>query len=144
MKKINISVSKVGIRRFFLVACPFILALLVFLTVRYAVHHARFVETYYSTGIYPFIARLFSGLSNLIPFSLWDIFWLITIVLILSGLVFVVFRRMKLYKFVLRLLQFLALLYCFFYLVWGFNYFRPKIESRIGWEKQKEDETVFR
>jgi hypothetical protein len=144
MKKINISVTKVGIRRFFLVAWPFIMALLVFLTVRFATHNARFVETYYSTGIYPFIARLFSGLSNLIPFSVWDIFWLMTIVLILSGLVLVVFRRMKLYSFGLRLFQFLALLYCFFYFVWGFNYFRPKIESRIGWEKPIEDEKVFR
>jgi len=144
MKKINISVTKVGIRKFFLIAWSFILALFVFLTVKFATHNARFVETYYSTGIYPFIARLFSGLSNLIPFSLWDIFWLMTIVLFLSGLVLVVFRRMKLYRFGLRLFQFLALLYCFFYLVWGFNYFRPRIESRIGWEKPKEDEKVFR
>jgi hypothetical protein len=144
MKKIHIRVSKVGIHRFFIIAWPFMLALLVYLIVRFAVHNARFVETYYSTGIYPFIASLFSGLSNLIPFSLWDIFWLMTVVLIVAGLIMVFFRRIRPFRFGLRLLHFLALLYCFFYFVWGFNYFRPKIESRIGWEKPKADENVFR
>jgi hypothetical protein len=37
-----------------------------------------------------------------------------------------------------------ALLYSFFYIVWGYNYFRPKIEKRIGWESPKADEMIFR
>ena len=144
MKKIKIRVSKVGLRRFFLIAWPFILAALVFLTVRYAVHNSRMVDLYYSTGIYPFIARLFSGLSNLVPFSLWDSFWMITILLLVIGLISVIFRRIKFSWYGLRVLQLMALLYTLFYFVWGFNYFRPKIETRIGWEKMKPDEEVFR
>lgn len=144
MKKINIRASKIDISRIILIAWPFVLAALVFLTVRFSVRNSRLVELYYSTGIYPFIAKLFSAFSNLIPFSLWDIFWIFAILLIISGLFLVIFRKVKLGWYGLRLLQLLALLYAFFYLVWGFNYFRPKIESRIGWDKTKAGETVFR
>lgn len=144
MKKINIRWPKISLRRILLIAWPFILAAMVFLSIRIAVHNSRFVDFYYSTGIYPFIARLFSGFSNLIPFSLWDIFWVLTIVLFISSLVFVILRKIKPGVYALRILQLLALLYVFFYFVWGFNYFRPKIEVRLGWEKAKADETVFR
>lgn len=143
MRKINIRGSKIGILRIFLISWPFVLAALIFLSVRFAVHHSLLVELYYSTGVYPFIAKLFSGLSNLVSFSLWDIFWALTILLIINGLILVVFRKVKLVWFGLRIAQLLALLYTFFYLVWGFNYFRPKLETRVGWEKPKADEKVF-
>lgn len=127
-----------------LIAWPFILAAMVFVSIRIGVHNSRLVEFYYSTGIYPLIARLFSGFSNLIPFSLWDIFWILSIVLFINSLLLVVLRKIKPGIYALRVLQLLALLYTFFYFVWGFNYFRPKIEIRLGWEKAKADETVFR
>lgn len=144
MKKINIRWSKISLGRILLISWPFILAALVFLSIKIAVHNSRFVESYYSTGIYPIIARLFSGFSNLIPFSLWDIFWVLTIVLFISSLVLVVLRKIMPGIYALRVLQLLALLYVFFYFVWGFNYFRPKIEIRLGWEKSRADESVFR
>jgi hypothetical protein len=137
-------VSKKEMRKIILIIWPFILALLVFVSVRYAVHNPRFVDQYYSTGVYPFIAKLFSGLSNMIPFSLWDVFWILTVVLLVSGLLLVFFRKVRLRGYVLRILQSAALLYVFFYFVWGFNYFRPRIETRVSWEKQKPDEAVFR
>jgi hypothetical protein len=133
-----------SIRRIILISWPFVLAALVFLSVRFAVRNSGFVELYYSEGIYPVIAKLFSSFSNLIPFSLWDIFWVLTILLIISGLFLVVFRKMKFGWYGLRIAQFLALLYSFFYIGWGFNYFRPTIETRIGWEKPKTDAAVFR
>jgi len=144
MKKINIRFSKKDIRKTILITWPFILALLVFISIRYAVHNSRLVDHYYSTGIYPFIAKLFSGLSNLVPFSLWDIFWIFIIVLLFAGLGLAIFRKVKWVWYGLRILQSAALLYVFFYFVWGFNYFRPKIETRVSWEKQKPDEAVFR
>ncbi|NEW85191.1 MAG: DUF3810 domain-containing protein [Mariniphaga sp.] len=144
MKKINISVSKNDIRKIILSIWPFILALLVFISVRYAVHNSRFVDLYYSTGIYPFIAEMISRISNLIPFSLWDLFWVLTIVLLIAGLILAIFRKVRWKWYGLRVLQSAALLYVFFYFVWGFNYFRPKIETRVSWEKQKPDDAVFR
>jgi hypothetical protein len=51
---------------------------------------------------------------------------------------------MKLSTFLLRLFQTMAIIYSFFYFVWGYNYFRPKMESRVGWEKALPDDAYFR
>jgi hypothetical protein len=51
---------------------------------------------------------------------------------------------MKLSLYGLRIAQFLALVYSFFYLLWGYNYLRPGIETRVGWEDANADEAVFR
>jgi Protein of unknown function (DUF3810) len=123
---------------------PFFLALLVFLSIRFAIGRAELVEHYYSTGIYPFLSKYFSFFSNLISFSLWDLFWSLLIILIICGLVLVFLKRIKLGWYILRTLQLIALLYTFFYLSWGYNYFRPKIEQRIGWQTPKADEVFFR
>ena len=131
-------------RKAILIVWPFVLAILVFLSIKFSGRNAQIVENYYSTGIYPFIAKFFSSISNIFSFSLWDIFWMLVIVYIIYGFTLVIIRRMKFAKCVLRLLQLAALLYAFFYFVWGFNYFRPKIETRIGWKKPKADEVLFR
>lgn len=135
---------KISLKRFLLIAWPFFLAVLVFLMIRIGVNNAGSVESYYSSGLYPFIARLFSGLSNLLPFSLWDMFWITSILLFIGSLAFHILRKVKFGVYVLRVLQILALVYAFFYLVWGFNYFRPKIETRLGWTKPLANDSVFR
>ncbi len=131
-------------RKIFVSAWPFILAGLVFLSVHIAIRNSGFVEQYYSRGVYPVIAKLFSSVSNLVPFSLWDIFWVLIILLMICGIVLVLLRKIKFYRFGLRTLQLVALLYSLFYFVWGYNYFRPKIEKRIGWEIPATDEMNFR
>jgi hypothetical protein len=144
MLKITIKDLKIKIIHFSWSIWPFILALLVFLGVGIAVGEPRLVDHYYSHGIYPWIARSFSLLSNLISFSIWDIFWVVTLFLVIMGLTLALFRKVKWRWLGLRIAQSLALLYTFFYLIWGLNYFRPTIETRIGWVKQKADEAVFR
>ena len=132
------------VKKIILFSWPFFLAVLVFLSTKFAIRNSGLVEHYFSTGIYPFIAKLFSSFSKLYPFSLWDIFWVLIIWLVISGLFLVVFRKMKFGRYLLRTAQLLALLYSIFYMVWGYNYFRPKIEKRIGWENPKTDEMIFR
>ncbi len=144
MGKLNIRDFKTRLRIILLNTWPFILAMLVFSLVNIAAGYSAQVEYYYTNGVYPFIAKLFSWLSSRIPFSLWDIFWVLTILLVICGLILAVFRKIKWRWLGLRIARTLALLYTFFYLIWGFNYFRPRIETRIGWERQKADETVFR
>jgi len=137
-------VNKKGKRRIIIVVLwPFMLSGLVFLSIQFAIRNAGFVEHYYSMGIYPFIAKFFSSFSSLLPFSIWDVFWILIILLIIVGLILVALRKIKFGWFGVRILQLLALLYSFFYLVWGYNYFRPKIEKRIGWESPKADEMIF-
>ena len=129
--------------RFILKLWPFLLAMLTFLTVEIAVRNPLIIERYYAKGLYPFIASAFSFLSSAFPFSLWDIFWLVAVLLLAIALILVITRRLKLSVFLLRLFQALAIVYSFFYLVWGYNYFRPKIENRIGWEMSLPDEPFF-
>jgi len=131
-------------KRFILQSLPFVIAAFTFICVRIAVNKPEIVEKYYSNGLYPVIARLFSLLSKLIPFSLWDIFWILTVIVVLAGLVLVIIRRLTILMYLLRAGQFLALLYAIFYITWGFNYFRPPIDTRAGWEKVKAGEELFR
>jgi hypothetical protein len=135
--------SGVNFKKVIGISWPFLLALIVFISVRFAIRKPELIEHYYSDGVYPYIAKFLSFFSNLLPFSLWDIFWIIFIILIISGLVLTIKRRTKFGWFGLKTLQVLAFLYSFFYIVWGFNYFRPPIEKRIGWEPPKAADMNF-
>lgn len=143
MQKGNKDTRTGRIRKIILAVWPFLLSSLVFLTIKFAVRNPGLVEHYYSRGIYPIFATGFSFLSKFFPFSLWDLFWMLTIWLIISGLILVIFKKLKFRVYILRTLQVLALLYSFFYIVWGYNYFRPDIYHRIGWDNPKTDEKIF-
>lgn len=143
MNKIEKDTGSITIRRVILNLWPFFLALLIYICTRLAIRNPEFVETCYSNGVYPFLEKILSSVSGLIPFSIWDIFWSIGILLFLTGLVLTVFRKIKLIRFVLRTFQLLAILYASFYIVWGFNYFRPPIGSRLGWNTTNYDEKAF-
>lgn len=123
---------------------PFFLAGLVLISTRFAIRNSGFVERYYSESIYPFTAYLFSSFSKLFPFSLWDIFWLLFITSVILGLILVIFRKVHIGKYLLRTFQLLALLYALFYFAWGYNYFRTKVEARLGWKSPGYTESVFR
>ncbi len=144
MKKTDEKIKAGRTGRIIICSLPFILAVFVFLTIQFAIRNPEIVEHYYSQGVYPFIARVFSFFSSLIVFSLWDLFWVLIILLILCGLILVELKKIKLGWFILHALQVLAFLYSFFYFVWGYNYFRPKIERRLGWKTPKTDELIFR
>lgn len=126
------------------VSWPFIPAILVFISLKIALSHPGFIDTYYSKGFYPVIARCFSFVSRLYSFSLWDVFWIIVLWLILSGIILIILKKINPGTFILRTLQTLAVLYSLFYIVWGYNYFRPGIEKRIGWSKPGVDTALFR
>lgn len=130
--------------RIILISLPFLLALLVLVCVRMAVHNPGIVEEYYSRGVYPFMLNFISMMSGLINISLWDMFWMSMIILVITGLVLVLFRAIRLKFYLLRVVQMLLLFYSFFYILWGFNYFRPGIDTRMGWKKIKPDEQAFR
>jgi hypothetical protein len=138
------NIRRLNFRKIFLITWPFLLAVLVFLGIRIAIHHNTLVESVYSDHIYPIIAATFSFLSHFIPFSLWDIFWVSTILVIIVALILVIFKKIKFGLYLLRVIQLVALLYSFFYISWGYNYFRPKIEKRLNWEIQPADEKLFR
>jgi hypothetical protein len=146
MLKIGIiqSVKKINRTSVILNSLPFILAAVIYVTVRLSLHYPKTVESLYSVRVYPLIEIPLSWFSSLFRFSLGDIFYTIVILSFLSGLAAVVFRKMKFGRYLLRTIQFVAILYSAFYLFWGYNYFRPDIETRLGWKKFKADEVFFR
>ena len=137
-------IKLLNIRKIILAAWPFLLAVLVYMGIRIAIHHSTLVESIYSERIYPILAATFSFLSHFIPFSLWDIFWVSIILAIIATLILVIFKRLNFGLYLLRVLQLVALLYSFFYISWGYNYFRPNIEKRLKWETPPADEKLFR
>ena len=118
--------------------------IIIYLIINILALNSGITEQFYSSGIYPYIARIFSAFSNLFSFSLWDIFWMVAVFSLMIGLIFVFLGKLKPWKYGLRVLQMTAILYTFFYFIWGFNYFRPKFETRMGWEHPKTDEKEFR
>lgn len=119
--------------RIFITILPFVLAVLVFACVKISIHNPEYVERYYSRGIYPSIADAISFISSLVSYSLWDLAWIMMLLAVTAGIILVFLRRVLIKKFFLRLLQVTALFYSLFYLTWGFNYFRPSMEHRLGW-----------
>lgn len=123
---------------------PVIIALLVFLSTRIALRNPQFVEKYYSDGIYPVIAHALSSFSSLFRFSIWDLFWAVSILAMITGLFLAIFRRIKPGKFFLRFIQVVSIMFIWLYISWGYNYFRPDVYSRMGWIAPNADEAEFR
>jgi hypothetical protein len=122
---------------------PFLLALGTFLLVEAGSNHPESIESLYSKGLYPYISMLLSAFSNLIPFSIWDSFWTLVVIVLIYAISLFIRWRLRKANFLLRSLQFAALLYTFFYLSWGFNYFRQPIENRLNWTRHIEKEDMF-
>ena len=77
-------------------------------------------------------------------FSLWDLLWLAVVILVLSGLILVFSRTIKLKWYLFHILELVLTVYSLFYISWGFNYYRPGIEKRLGWERIEPGEETFR
>lgn len=123
---------------------PFVLAALVFSGVRLGAVHPELIEHYYSRGLYPVVAAFISKLSGIISFSLWDLFWIVLVIMVFAGIILALCRKIAFSHFILRFMQMIAMLYSVFYMFWGYNYFRPDIETRLGWHRITPGENTFR
>lgn len=122
---------------------PLLVALGTFLAVESGANHPESIEKYYSEGVYPYLASILSAFSNLFPFSVWDVFWSIVVLFVLYALGLLFTRKLRIVNALLRCLQFAAILYSFFYISWGFNYFRQPIEKRLNWTRHIEKVDMF-
>lgn len=136
--------NKKKLRKILVDLLPVLIAILVFISTRIAVRNPHIVEKYYSDGIYPVIAVALSSVSSIFRFSIWDLFWAVSILLLIAGLLLMIFRKIKPGKYFLRLIQVVSILYIWLYISWGYNYFRPDIYTRLGWQLPKTDEVEFR
>lgn len=96
------------------------------------------VEKYYSTGIYPFIARLLRILFGWIPFSIGDIFYIVVgIYLVVQLISFLkrLFRKQIDRQYFIAVGKSVAkwalCIYIWFNLAWGLNYDRVGIDNQM-------------
>jgi hypothetical protein len=102
--------------------------------------HPDITERVYSTTVSPLIGRVMSTLTGIIPFSLFELVigTIVTLAITRSvlGVRAVVKRRRRvsnaLLSGVLWLGEGAGIALTLFYLLWGFNYVRPPLETRLG------------
>ncbi|HKJ41153.1 MAG TPA: DUF3810 domain-containing protein [Sunxiuqinia sp.] len=102
-----------------------------------------FIESVYSESIYPIIASILTAFSHWFPFSLDDLFYILLIGFGVVCLLLVIFRKMKIRKFLVIQLNSLALVYILFYWLWGFNYFREPLNQRLELAKSTPNTEEF-
>src|ERR1035437_6731755 len=100
-------------------------------------------ETVYSQTIYPGLAFLLSFLSKWVSFSLDDAFYGLLFVSFIVILLLTIFKKIRIGRFFLILVQTFSLTYTLFYCFWGFNYYRTGINNRLQITKSKPDSLQF-
>jgi len=109
---------------------------------------ARFVERWYSTGLYPIIQRGLTPVSNLVPFALLDILALGGVCLVILALVRSVrqARRKKKWSLLVitlsRLVTSAAVIYLAFLLLWGLNYRRVSMTDRLVLDRDASQDAI--
>ena len=105
----------------------------------------EFIETYYSTGIFPAISEALRFTFGWIPFSVGDIFYLILIILIVRWLFknLIKVRRDPM-SFFLDVFSTLSIVYLFFNLIWGLNYYRIPLHESLSIKKNYTTEQLIK
>lgn len=89
------------------------------------------LATVYSRTVYPLISYVLSGISNLVPFAVGDLFIFLSIVGIIVYPFYGRFRKKLPWKRVLlRDGEYLLWVYVWFYLAWGLNYSQKNFYQR--------------
>ena len=122
---------------------PFIFLLLTVLLQLFLKNNTQLTEKYYSTGLYPEIAKLLSSFSVLLPFSLGDLLYVALILTFVIGLVMLILKKIRFGKFLLRVFQTTAVVYVLFYWLWGFNYYRQPAHERLQLTRSTANDSIF-
>ncbi len=86
-------------------------------------------EAYMRTA-YPVIATLFSFISGIFPFSLYDLFIVASLIWLTGMILRVILRKTTLFAFFYSLLRSTLIVVAWFYLSWGIAYFRDDFYTR--------------
>lgn len=97
----------------------------------------RFIENYYSNGLYPYIAKSSRTIFGWTGISLGDIIYGIVILFIIRWLWKTKGTWRKQYKtHFLTIISFMSVFYLLFQLLWGLNYIRVPLNEKFGIEKK--------
>lgn len=135
--------SKFRIFFFGRAALPIWLALVTFGLTELFSRFPKTTEIVYSQTLYPAIACILSFISKWVSFSVDDAFYALLAVFLIVLFILVFLRKINFGRFLLIVLQTLAIVYILFYWFWGFNYFRSGINDRLEIAKAKHDSVEF-
>jgi Protein of unknown function (DUF3810) len=124
-------------------ALPVWLALVTFGLTELFSRFPNATETVYSRTLFPVVAFMLSFVSKWVSFSLDDAFYALLAIFLMTILLMTIFRKIKIGRFLLLLLQTLAICYVLFYWFWGFNYYRSGINDRLQIARSKPDTVQF-
>jgi len=99
--------------------------------------YPRFIEHFYSQGLYLMFCHILHPVLNVFPFSVGDVCYIGLIIYGIYALMQIIRYLLKkkwqpLMQLVLRLIIIVQVIYVMFYLFWGLNYFRPSAAERLG------------
>ncbi len=99
--------------------------------------YPSFIEKYYSNGLYVYISNLLRFVLGWVPFSIGDFIYTFLIFYILKS-IFIATKKRKfnLKKTFFKTGAILSILFLFFHLNWGLNYFRTPLFERLNFNKE--------
>ena len=114
------------------------------LLVGWASNAPTWIEKYYSRGIYIYISAFWRRLLGWVPFSTGDIFYFILLLIVLQWLRISIRNHFSpLWEHIYRAGAFLSIIFFFFHLFWGLNYYRVPLAERMGITKHSYDSTAL-
>lgn len=99
----------------------------------------------YTHTIYPIIAATVSHITSLVPLPIGDIFITTSICWVVAYPIYLIAYKHRQWKpTVLRIAEYLAWVYVWFYAAWGLNYSQPGIYERMNMQPVEASEQTFR
>ncbi|MGA9270386.1 MAG: DUF3810 domain-containing protein [Lutimonas sp.] len=100
--------------------------------VHWSSYYPGVIETYYSRGVYPYLARFLRRLFGWLQVSVGDLVYLL-LILLLVRLIYQIIKNPRDWKPILfRLGAAISLFYFLFYAFWGLNYSRVPVAENLG------------
>ena len=104
------------------------------IALRFLKTQSKWLETYYSQGIYPLIFKSHRFFFDLIPFSIGDILYALALFYLIKGIL-IIFKkqRPKISVLILNIIAISSLLLLIFNLNWGLNYYRTPLHKKLNY-----------
>lgn len=133
--KTRASMKQINVRRWLLG---------VLLAITFAMMMVPGGNAFYANSIYPVIGSLLANASSWIPFSIGEVFVMLSILwIILYPLYALVMPKKKFLKAMGNVVEYLLWLFVWFYWAWGLNYGQPNYYQRTSTHHVAFDEEVF-
>lgn len=104
--------------------------------------HIPWLNDIYTNYIYPVLFKILHTISSILPFSIYDILVVASILVLFSGVIFLWFKRYR-WIYVKTIVISILWIYGWFYLCWGANYFGKDFYERTSIPKAEYDSLTY-